>query len=194
MINTFVESALNTLNINQTFQGIWKHVNRKSKILHIIVHFVKKSLSFHVELRSTWHFTQSKLQKTFPNCKEVFKCIDHYWTIKSSNHQNVHYNSAEDIHQYLSDLFKHKTKFYTILTSEDIKSFKNDNPPLIIKGCLKIHMLSFFPDGSIQSKTNICSCKSCIECGFVSCLREKGKTVQQVTEASDDDSTTESEF
>ena len=62
------------------------------------------------------------------------------------------------------------------------------------EGCRKLHMLSFFPDGSIQSKINICSCKSCIEGDFVSCLTEKGKTVQQVTEASDNDSTTESEF
>ena len=72
--------------------------------------------------------------------------------------KNLHYNSAEDIHQYLSDLFKDdKTKFYTILTSEDIESFKIDNSPLIIKGCRKLHMLSFFPDGSIQSKINLCS-------------------------------------
>ena len=51
-----------------------------------------------------------------------------------------------------------------------------------------------FPDGTIQSKINICSCKSCIKGDFVFCLTEKGKTVQQVTEASDGDSTTESEF
>ena len=109
--------------------------------------------------------------------------------------KNLHCNSAEDIHQDLSDLFKDdKTKLYTILTSEDIESFKNDNSPLIIKGCMKLHRLSFFPDGSIQSKINICSCKSCVEGDLVSCLTEKGKTVQQVTEVSDDDSTTESEF
>ena len=51
-----------------------------------------------------------------------------------------------------------------------------------------------FPDGTIQSKINICSCKSCIKGDFVFCLTEKGETVQQVTEASDGDSTTESEF
>lgn len=95
----------------------------------------------------------------------------------------------------MSDLFKDdRTKFYTILTSEDIKSFKNDNSPLITKGCRKFHRLRFFPDGSIRSKINICSGKSCIEGEFVSCLIEKGKTVQQVTEASDNDSTTKSEF
>ena len=85
--------------------------------------------------------------------------------------KNLHYNSAEDIHQYLSDLFKDdKTKFYTILTSEDIESFKNDNSSLIFKGCRKLHMLSFFPDRSIRSKINIRSCKSCIEGDFIFCL------------------------
>ena len=109
--------------------------------------------------------------------------------------KNLHYNSAEDLHQYLNDLFKDdKTKFYTILTSEDFESFKSHNSPLIIKGCRKLHMLNFFPYGSIQSKINICSYNSCIKGDFVSCWTEKGKTVQQVTEASDDDSTTESEF
>ena len=95
----------------------------------------------------------------------------------------------------MSDLFKDdRTKFYIILTSEDIKSFKNDNSPLITKGYRKFHRLRFFPDGSIRSKINICSGKSCIAGEFVSCLIEKGKTVQQVTEASDNDSTTKSEF
>ena len=55
-------------------------------------------------------------------------------------------------------------------------------------------MLSLFPDGSIQSKIDICSCKSCIKGDFVSCFSEKGKTVPQVTEVSDDDSTTESKL
>ena len=109
--------------------------------------------------------------------------------------KNLHDNSAEDIHQYMSDLFKDdKTTFYTILTSEDIESFKNDNSSLIIKGCRKLHMLSFFPDRSIRSKINIRSCKSCIEGDFISCLTQTSKTVQQVTEARDDDSTKESEF
>ena len=84
-------------------------------------------------------------------------------------------------------------KFH-LLTSDDIESFKKDHSPLIIKGCRKLHMLTFFPDGSIQSNINICFCKSCSEGDFAPCLTEKGKTVQQVTEASDNDSTTESEF
>ena len=146
---------------------------------------LKEHLAFHAKQTEK---KRSLIAKKFLNVLTIIELSRAVIT------KNLHYNSAEDIHQYLSDLFKDKTKFYTILTSEDIKSFKNDNSPLIIKGCLKIHMLSFFPDGSIQSKINICSCKSCIKCGFVSCLTEKGKTVQQVTEPSEDDSTTESEF
>ena len=91
--------------------------------------------------------------------------------------------------EYMANFIK-----FHLLTSDDIKSFKKDHSPLIIKGCRKLHMLSFFLDGSIQSNINICFCKSCIEGDFVSCLTEKDKTVQQVTEASDNDSTTESEL
>ena len=71
--------------------------------------------------------------------------------------KNLHYNSAEDIHQYLSYLFKDdKTKFHTILASVDNESFKNNNSHLIIKGCRKLHMLSFFlMDPSSQRSTYV---------------------------------------
>ena len=45
-----------------------------------------------------------------------------------------------------------------------------------------------------RKSTSICSCNSCIEGEFVSCLIEKGKSVQLVTEASDDECSAESEF
>ena len=107
---------------------------------------------------------------------------------------NLQYSNAEDIHQYLSDLFQNDAnKTYIMLPSDKISQSRNDSP-LVIKGCRKLHMLSFFPDGSIQSKVNICSCNSCIEGEFISCLIEKGKSVQLVTEASDDDDSAESEF
>ena len=49
-------------------------------MLHIIAHFVKNPLSFHVALRSTWHFMQNKLKKRALIAKKVFKRIDHYRT------------------------------------------------------------------------------------------------------------------
>ena len=56
-------------------------------------------------------------------------------------------------------------------------------------------MISYFPNGSIQSKVNICSCDSCIEGEFTSCLIEK-EIIQIVDEASDHDDNkfSESEF
>ena len=60
---------------------------------------------------------------------------------------------------------------------------------------MKLHMISHFPNGYIQSKVNICD--SCIDEGeFTSCLIEKGKIVQIVEEASDrdDNDSSESEF
>ena len=56
-------------------------------------------------------------------------------------------------------------------------------------------MISYFPNGFIQSKVNNCSCNSCIEGEFTSCLIEKGKNVQIVDEASyhDDDDSSENE-
>ena len=54
----------------------------------------------------------------------------------------------------------------------------------------------YFPNKSIQSKVNICSCDSCTEGEFTSCLIEKRKIVQIVDEASDhdDDDSSKSEF
>ena len=34
-------------------------------------------------------------------------------------------------------------------------------------------MIAFFPDGSIQQKQNICSCKRCLRGLFVHCMFEK---------------------
>ena len=62
--------------------------------------------------------------------------------------------------------------------------------PLVIKRCRSLHMISFFPDGLVQSKINLCSCSNCIEGDFTSCLIEKDRLVL-VTDASDDDSSSE---
>ena len=61
---------------------------------------------------------------------------------------------------------------------------------------MKLHMISYFPNRSIQSKVTICSCDSCIEGEFLSCMIEKGKIVQIVDEASahHGDDSSKSEF
>ena len=102
--------------------------------------------------------------------------------------QNLGYSNAEDMYQYLSNLFNDDaTKSYSVLSSEEISQCEVDNSPLVIGDCRKLHMTSFFPDGSIQSKVNVCSCGPCMEGEFTSCLIEKAKNVEMVDEASDDD-------
>ena len=32
-----------------------------------------------------------------------------------------------------------------------------------IDGCMKQHMFSYFPDGSIQLKENVCACPPCLK-------------------------------
>ena len=112
--------------------------------------------------------------------------------------QNLEYSCAKDIYEYLNDHFRNdESKLYSILSLEEISKFVIDDSLLSITNSMKLHMISYFPNGSIQSKVNICSCASCIECEFISCLIEKGKIVQVVDEAidnNDNDDSSESEF
>ena len=85
------------------------------------------------------------------------------------------------------------SKLYSVLSHEEISKFAIHESTLSINNYMKLHMISYFPIGSIQSKVNICSCDSWIEGEFTSCLIEKGKIVQIVDEASDHDDNGSSE-
>ena len=112
--------------------------------------------------------------------------------------QNLEYSCAKDIYEYLNNHFRDdESKLYSILSPEEISKFVMVDSPLTITNYMQLHMISYFPNGSIQSKVNICPCASCIEGEFISCLIEKGKIVQVVDEASDNDDnddSSESEF
>ena len=43
---------------------------------------------------------------------------------------------------------------------------------LVIKDCLKLHMVAFHPDGSIQTKVNIRSYDECMRGDFINCTLE----------------------
>ena len=99
------------------------------------------------------------------------------------------YNRAEDIYNYLVDHFaKDDNKHYFLLSPDTIASKRLSENPLKITDCMKLHNC-FFPDGSIQTKVNICSCNFCLQGDFISCTTEKGNIFQHsTTEASDDES------
>ena len=108
--------------------------------------------------------------------------------------QNLDYSCAKDIFEDLNDHFKDDaSKLCSTLSPEKISIFVIDESPLSINNCMKSHMISYFPNGSTQSKVNICSCDSCIEGEFTSCLIEKGKIFQIVGEGKDHDDNDASE-
>ena len=91
--------------------------------------------------------------------------------------ENFSYSSAEDIYQYLVNLFRNDdSKVYKLLSPEEIASKTlKDHAPFKIKGCQSMHMIAFHPDGAVYTKTNICSCKQCLIGQFTKCKIEKGK-------------------
>ena len=73
-------------------------------------------------------------------------------------------------------MFKNdNTKHYFFLTREEIPLKEITESPFKIKDCRKVRKICFLPDGSVQTKVNICSCNSCMEGNFISCTTEKGK-------------------
>ena len=126
--------------------------------------------------------------------------IHSVWNLHSQGQQSLRILSIAvlKISEYLNDPFRdNESTFYSILSPEEISKFVIDDSPLSITNCMKLHMISYFPNWSVQPKVNICSYVSCIEGEFISCLIEKGKTVQVVDEASDNNDkndSCESEF
>ena len=84
------------------------------------------------------------------------------------------FNSASDIHKYLTTMFQHdEQKHHYLLEKAFINGNKNDDV-LNIKGCQNVHMICFNPDGHFATKTNICSCEKCVTGDFLNCNQEKG--------------------
>ena len=67
----------------------------------------------------------------------------------------------------------------------EISKHREDKQPLPIKFCREKHMISFFPDSSIQTKVNLCSCLECLKGNFIGCSYESGKIIY--TNCSDDE-------
>ena len=93
--------------------------------------------------------------------------------------ENFDYTSADDIRQYLFTLFKDddRKNYYTI-EAQDLQESRQKKSSFPIDGCQAQHMFSFFPNGEVQAKLNICSCENCILGKFVSCFSEPGKIIE----------------
>ena len=88
--------------------------------------------------------------------------------------KNLSFTTAEDIYNYLYNLFEiDEQKEHYLVTAETIHS-KRSNDKLEIDGCIPLHMFCYSPDGSIQLKRRICSCCMCKVGKFIECNDEKG--------------------
>ena len=104
---------------------------------------------------------------------------------------NFNYNKADDIYKFLSDKFlADDKKHYFLIEPEKINERREGKLPLPIKFCREKHMISFFHDGSVQTKINICSCEECLKGEFVKCSYEAGKS-QVINDCSDDEECSE---
>ena len=110
------------------------------------------------------------------------------------------FSTANDILSFLTMHFDGDTKkhFFVIEKEGNEELRKQQKAGFPIKNSSKQHMLSFFQDGKIQAKINMCSCDYCLKGDFVHCGIERGTIISNAdecdsdnTSGSDDDVTIE---
>ena len=81
---------------------------------------------------------------------------------------DVFFNTSEDIVDYLT--IKCPQFNYTHLPSDDIvKSRISQNDAMIIKDCMKQHLMIFSPNEPVFCKEYSCSCNACLRFDFKEC-------------------------
>ena len=103
------------------------------------------------------------------------------------------FHSAEDIHRFLRlEMADRQNRQYFVIEKEKLEEKRQaDHEVLKVDGCMKRHMFSYFPDGSVQVKDNICDCVNCLEGNFIQCKDECGKVIvcgEQLVVQNPDDS------
>ena len=110
--------------------------------------------------------------------------------MKAGLTEDFKYNSSIDIKQLMDKHFlDDEQKLYFVVNVADLMKLRQEGRRGVpIPGCVKnsIHMLCFFPDGTILQKVNICSCQACWEGNFLDCY-EKGSEVQIADNSDDSD-------
>ena len=85
---------------------------------------------------------------------------------------DVFFDSAEKVWKYFSEsVDQTSNKIYRLV--KDLE--RGEHQQMEISGCRKLHMFSYFPNGEIQLKENICSCDQCLKGNFRLCDTEPGR-------------------
>ena len=84
------------------------------------------------------------------------------------------FNSATEILEDLKHEFSHiDNRFYREVTSEELSENRDNysqERDLVIEGCMSMRAICFFPDGSLQTKEELCACHCCKLGIFSSCI------------------------
>ena len=104
--------------------------------------------------------------------------------------EDFSYRKAKDIFDYLALLFGNDiNKHYILVDGDEIQDVKHSvSRSYKIKKCRSLHLIAYFPDGSIQTKQHLCSCAECVVGNFSDCNLNPGvKLIVENTECSDTD-------
>ena len=96
--------------------------------------------------------------------------------------EDFSYQSSQDIYDYLINCFKDDNKkHFHVITQDNIENQRELlKYSYMIPNCRALHMISFFPDCSIQTKRHLCSCYECVVGNFIDCIIDPGVFAEKV--------------
>ena len=107
--------------------------------------------------------------------------------------KNFSFTTAEDIYNYLYNLFEIDEQREHYLVTPETNHSKISNDKLKIDGCIPLHMFCCSPDGLIQLKRRICSCCMCKVGKFIEYNDEKDVIVYPRKSNQDESSSSSSD-
>ena len=69
---------------------------------------------------------------------------------------DLFHRTSKEIFGYLSENFSCESRIHR--HTETVENLHPNNNEITVKNCVKLHIFTYFPNGSIQVKENFCSC------------------------------------
>ena len=92
---------------------------------------------------------------------------------------NVFFNKREEVN-YLE--IKCPPFSYTLLPSNDVVKLRiGNNKSMIIKDCMKQHLVGFTKNEPVLCREYLCSCSSCLEFNFKECLEDEAPRYSELS-------------
>ena len=153
-----------------------------------------------------WRFLAAKTNKhivtfygTSGHGKGLVDAISSFG-VKAPIHRTVltedfSYLNAQNIYDYLTQFFQNDSKkHYYLIEKNEIEAKKERiEGPYRIQNCRPLDMISYFPDGSIQTKQHLCSCAECVVGNSIHCLSNLGAQIFSGDSLDDSDSGSDTE-